>query len=60
MCDFENNAQPVCSWSHDESADFKWRRVQGEEINNIDRYKNIQEIYGPDRDHTLGKSKSIY
>ncbi|CAF1639090.1 unnamed protein product, partial [Adineta ricciae] len=57
MCDFENNAQPLCSWSHDPGADFRWQRVRGEQINNNNWYDDFWQLYGPDRDHTLGTSK---
>jgi hypothetical protein len=55
MCDFENDAQPICSWSHDDDANFKWRRVRGDEVNDANRYVDVRQIFGPDRDHTLGK-----
>jgi hypothetical protein len=58
MCNFENNAQPICSWTHDNDADFKWKRVRGDEVNNIPRFNNLVQTYGPDRDHTLGKKKN--
>ncbi|CAF3607398.1 unnamed protein product, partial [Rotaria sp. Silwood2] len=35
MCSFENKAEPFCSWSHDDDADFKWQRMRGEQINNF-------------------------
>lgn len=56
MCDFENDAQPICSWSHDDDADFKWLRVKGDDINS-DWYDDDWQLYGPDRDHTLGNNK---
>jgi len=57
MCDFENDARPICSWSHDDEADFKWKRVQGDQLNELDEFDDIWQTYGPDRDHTLGKKK---
>jgi len=55
MCSFEDNTQPICSWSHDTDADFKWERMRGDQINNFDFYDDFWFLYGPDRDHTLGK-----
>ena len=57
MCSFEDNTQPICSWVHDPDADFEWQRIRGDQINNIDWYDDFWQIYGPDRDHTLGKQK---
>jgi hypothetical protein len=54
MCDFESNTQPLCSWSHDDDADFKWKRTRGEQLSTGDWY-DYWQTYGPDRDHTLGK-----
>jgi hypothetical protein len=58
MCDFENDAQPICSWSDDDDADFKWRRVRGDEVNDLGFYDHALKTYAPDRDHTLGKNKT--
>ena len=57
MCDFENTNQPICSWTHDDDADFRWRRMRGDQVNNWNWYDDYWQIYGPDRDHTLGKYK---
>ena len=57
MCDFEDHAQPICSWSHDDRADFQWLRVQAEDVGNTDWYGDSWQLYGPDRDHTLGREK---
>jgi hypothetical protein len=57
MCSFEDNTQPICSWSHDTDADFKWARMRGDQINNFDFYDDFWFLYGPDRDHTLGNKK---
>jgi hypothetical protein len=59
MCDFENEAQPICSWSHDNDADFNWARVRGDEVNELDLYDDLRQTYGPDFDHTLGKKNII-
>ena len=55
MCNFENAAQPLCSWTHDPDADFRWRHVRGEQVNEFNWYDYYWQDYGPDRDHTLGK-----
>ncbi|CAF0718676.1 unnamed protein product [Adineta steineri] len=58
MCDFENHAEPICSWTHDSDADFQWQRIRGEQSNTIDFwYDDYWQLYGPDRDHTLGTPK---
>ena len=56
MCDFEDNAQPICSWTHDDTADFLWQRVQGDEMIENGSDDEFWQTYGIDRDHTLGKS----
>lgn len=55
MCDFENDAQPICSWTYDISADFLWQRVQGEEMIEAGSGDDFWQTYGLDRDHTLGR-----
>ena len=60
MCSFENNAEPICSWSHDDDADFKWSRIRGDQMNNLDWYDDFWQLYGPDRDHTLGKKRGAF
>ncbi|CAF1456361.1 unnamed protein product, partial [Rotaria sordida] len=60
MCNFENNAEPICSWSHDDDADFRWQRMRGDQVNNFDWYDDFWQLYGPDRDHTLGTSKGHF
>jgi hypothetical protein len=55
MCSFEDNTEPMCSWSHDNDADFQWRRVRADQINSLDWYDDWWTTTGPDRDHTLGK-----
>ncbi|CAF4361398.1 unnamed protein product, partial [Rotaria sordida] len=60
MCNFENNAEPLCSWSHDNDADFRWQRMRGDQVNTIDWYDDFWQLYGPDRDHTLGTSKGHF
>ena len=60
MCDFENDAQPICSWTYDISADFLWQRVQGEEMIEAGSGDDFWQTYGLDRDHTLGRSITIF
>lgn len=60
MCSFENNAEPLCSWTHDDDADFKWVRARGDQFNGIDWYDISWNYYAPDRDHTTGKIKSHF
>ncbi|CAF4840990.1 unnamed protein product, partial [Rotaria sp. Silwood1] len=60
MCSFENNAEPICSWSHDDDADFRWQRMRGEQVHNFDWYDDFWQLYGPDRDHTLGTPKGHF
>ena len=55
MCDFESNAQPMCSWTHDDTADFRWKHVQGDEMIEGGADDEFWQTYGIDRDHTLGK-----
>ena len=56
MCSFENRDEPLCSWSHDEDADFKWRRLRGDEVSNFNWNDDFGQMAGPDHDHTLGRT----
>lgn len=58
MCDFESASEPMCSWSHDPSGDYQWRRIRGDQINN-NWYDDYWQLYGPDRDHTLGNAERV-
>jgi hypothetical protein len=51
MCDFENDAIPMCSWSQDLNTDLQWKHVRGDNtVKNNNRLISTLE-----RDHTYGK-----
>lgn len=60
MCSFEDAKQPLCSWTHDSDADFRWRRVRGNDVSNSNWwYDYYWSGYEPDRDHTSGKTQKL-